>query len=136
MMKAATSELQKVIFQTLSNDADVKEIVDGRVFDSVPLKAEYPYISLGPMTSDTTLADCLELDNISIQIDVWSRDVSSAEMRELANAVRQALTKSDLALEKNGLVLFNHENTRELRDPDGLTSHAAVNFDVIVERFD
>ena len=135
-MKAATSELQKVIIQTLSDDADVKEIVDGRVFDSVPLKAEYPYISLGPMTSDTTLADCLELDNISIQIDVWSRDVSSAEMRELANAVRQALTKSDLALEKNGLVLFNHENTRELRDPDGLTSHASVNFDVIVERFD
>lgn len=135
-MKAATSELQKVIIQTLSNDEDVKDIVDGRVFDSVPLKAEYPYISLGPMTSDTTLADCLELDNISIQIDVWSRDVSSAEMRELANAVRQALTKSDLALEKNGLVLFNHENTRELRDPDGLTSHAAVNFDVIVERFD
>lgn len=134
-MKAATSELQKAIIQALSDDADVKDIVDGRVFDSVPLKAEYPYISLGPMTSDTTLADCLELDNISIQIDVWSRDVSSAEMRELANAVRQALTKSDLALEKNGLVLFNHENTRELRDPDGLTSHAAVNFDVIVERF-
>lgn len=136
MMKAATSELQKAIIQTLSNDADVKEIVDGRVFDSVPLKAEYPYISLGPMTSDTTLADCLELDNISIQIDVWSRDVSSVEMRELANAVRRSLTKSDLTLEKNGLVLFNHENTRELRDPDGLTSHAAVNFDVIVERFD
>ena len=134
-MKAATSELQKVIIQTLSNDAYVKEIVDGRVFDSVPLKAEYPYISLGPMTSDTTLADCLELDNISIQIDVWSRDVSSEEMRELANAVRQALTKTDLILEKNGLVLFNHESTRELRDPDGLTSHAAVNFDVIVERF-
>ncbi|WP_295879113.1 DUF3168 domain-containing protein [uncultured Bartonella sp.] len=136
MMKAATSELQKVIIQTLSNDADVKDIVDGRVFDSVPLKAEYPYISLGPMTSDTTLADCLEIDNISVQIDVWSCDVSSVEMRELANAVRRALTKSDLTLEKNGLVLFNHENTRELRDPDGLTSHAAVNFDVIVERFD
>lgn len=135
-MKAATSELQKVIIQTLSNDEDVKDIVDGRVFDSVPLKAEYPYISLGPMTSDTTLADCLELDNISIQIDVWSRDVSSAEMRELANAVRQALTKSDLALEKNGLVLFIHENTRELRDPDGLTSHAAVIFEAVVQRFD
>ena len=135
-MKAATSELQKVIIQTLSNDADVKDIVDSRVFDSVSSEAEYPYISLGPMTSDTTLADCLELDNISVQIDVWSRDVSSEEMRELANAVRQALTKSDLALEKNGLVLFIHESTRELRDSDGLTSHAAVNFDVIVERFD
>ncbi|WLT07825.1 DUF3168 domain-containing protein [Bartonella apihabitans] len=136
MMKAATSELQKAIIQTLSDDADVKEIVDGRVFDSVSSKAEYPYISLGPMTSDTTLADCLELDNISIQIDVWSRDVSSAEMRELANAVRRALTKSDLILEKNGLVLFNHESTRELRDPDGLTSHAAVNFEAVVQRFD
>lgn len=135
-MKAATSELQKVIIQTLSNDADVKDIVDGRVFDSVPLKAEYPYISLGPMTSNTTLADCLELDNISAQIDVWSRDISSKEMRELANAVRQALTKSELALEKNGLVLFIHESTRELRDPDGLTSHAAVNFEAVVQRFD
>lgn len=135
-MKAATSELQKVIIQTLSDDADVKEIVDGRVFDSVPKEAEFPYVSLGPMTSNTTLADCLELDNISVQIDVWSRDISSKEMRELANAVRQALTKSELALEKNGLVLFIHESTRELRDPDGLTSHAAVNFDVIVERFD
>jgi len=119
-MKAATSELQKVIIQTLSNDADVKEIVDGRVFDSVSKEAEFPYISLGPMTSDTTLAECLELDNISVQIDVWSREVSSEEMRELAHAVRRALTKSDLVLEKNGLVLFNHESTRELRDPDGI----------------
>ena len=135
-MKAATSELQKAIIQTLSDDADVKEIVDGRVFDSVSKEAEFPYVSLGPMTSDTTLADCLELDNISIQIDVWSRDVSSEEMRELANAVRRALTKSDLTLEKNGLVLFNHENTRELRDTDGLTSHAAVNFEAVVQRFD
>ena len=135
-MKAATSELQKAIIQTLSNDADVKEIVDGRVFDSVPREAEFPYVSLGPMTSETTLADCLELDNISVQIDVWSRDISSKEMRELANAVRQALTKSELALEKNGLVLFIHESTRELRDPDGLTSHAAVNFEAVVQRFD
>ena len=135
-MKAATSELQKAIIQTLSDDADVKEIADGRVFDRVSPDAEYPYVSLGPITSETTLADCLELDNISVQIDVWSRDVSSAEMRELANAVRRALTKSELALEKNGLVLFNHENTRELRDTDGLTSHAAVNFEAVVQRFD
>ncbi|QHJ84478.1 MAG: hypothetical protein [Bacteriophage sp.] len=136
MMKSATSELQQAIVQTLSNDADVNEIADGRVFDRVSSDAEYPYVSLGPITSETTLANCLELDNISIQIDVWSREVSSEEMRELANAVRQALTKSDLTLEKNGLVLFIHESTRELRDPDGLTSHAAVNFEAVVQRFD
>ena len=135
-MKSATNELQTAIVQTLKNDDDVKAIVGGRVYDSVPADAEFPYISLGPMISGTTLADCFEIDDISIQIDAWSRDTGSTEMRELADAARRALTKADLELENNGLVTFNHERTRELRDPDGLTSHAVIEFEASVQRFE
>ena len=135
-MKSATNELQTVIVQTLKADADVKAIVEGRVYDDVPADAEFPYLSLGPMISGTTLADCFEIDDISIQIDAWSRDTGSTEMRELADAARRALTKSDLELENNGLITFFHERTRELRDPDGLTSHAVIEFEASVQRFE
>lgn len=135
-MKSATNELQTVIVHTLKADADVAGIVEGRVYDDVPADAEFPYISLGPMISGTTLADCFEIDDISVQIDAWSRDTGSTEMRELADAARRALTKADFELGNNGLITFNHERTRELRDPDGLTSHAVIEFETSVERFE
>ena len=69
-----------------------------------------------------------------MQIDVWSRAVGFPECRKLTDAVLNALHDADLPLPINPLVIFQHQQTRVMRDPDGLTSHAVMNFQALVER--
>lgn len=133
-MKSATGELQYAIVQTLLNDADVRAIIDNRVFDSVPADAKFPYVSIGATSTTTTSYDCFEIDEITIQLDAWSRERGFKEVKELSSAVRHALIKNDLTLENNELISIKHELTREIRDPDGLTSHGIIQFEANIQR--
>ena len=108
-------------------------IVGGRVHDAVPEKPTFPYISIGPWTSTSDNADCVLTDEISAQIDVWSRQPGFVEAKQIAHDVRRVLRDADLTLASNALVLFEHRITRAMRDPDGLTSHAVLTFTALIE---
>ena len=71
---------------------------------------------------------------ITFQIDAWSRAVGFPEVKRIAEQVRRALTDSDLELTDNAMLSLEHSQTRMMRDPDGLTNHAAVVFTAFVEQ--
>lgn len=108
-------------------------IAGGRIHDSVPPTPTFPYVSIGPWTGTSDNADCIDAEEISAQIDVWSRQPGYVEAKKIARAVRTALRDADMALANNALVLFEHRITRVFRDPDGLTSHAALTFTALIE---
>lgn len=130
----ADLELQGLIISTLKADAGVAALVGQRVYDSVPLNAQFPYVSFGPSDSLEDDADCITGLNISQQLDAWSRAVGFPEVKRISDAVRAALHDKDFALSVNALVFFEHRQTRTFRDPDGLTNHAALSFEASVER--
>lgn len=132
-MTSPMFELQAALAKRLKNDALLKGLINGRVFDRVPAQAEFPYISFGPSDETSADADCINAFEISFQIDCWSRAVGFQEARKIADAVRQAL-KPDLVLAINALVYLEHRQTRTIRDPDGLTSHAALTFEAVAEQ--
>lgn len=134
-MMPATYELQYAIVQALRNNEEVKKLVNNRIYDRIPDDAKFPYLTIGAMFSNTGHYDCMEIDEVTIQIDAWSRAVGYPEVRKLNDAVRWALTKNELKLEDNGLISFKHEMTREMRDPDGLTSHGINTFEANIQRF-
>jgi len=128
-------ELQGLIVQRLKADPDVTALVNGRVFDSVPSGAAFPYVSYGPTSTEEDDADCIKGASIYVQLDVWSRDVGFPEAKRISSAVRECLHDvDDLTLTDNALVFLNHYQTQTMRDPDGLTSHAAVLFQAFIER--
>lgn len=129
-MTSPTLELQGAIVSTLKGAA----IAGGRVYDSIPSHAAFPYVSLGPSDELPDDAECITGFDISMQIDCWSRKPGFPEVRGLAEAVRVTLHRAELPITDNALVLFQHRQTRFLRDPDGLTSHAALTFMAIVEQ--
>jgi len=133
-MKSPINQLQKAIVQTLKADADVVALIGGRIYDRVPEGAEFPYISFGAIESRSFMADCLDLAEITVQLDCWSRKAGFGELREIAEAVRQALHDKDLTLERHAMVTITHERTHELYDPDGTTTHAALIFAATIER--
>jgi uncharacterized protein DUF3168 len=127
-------ELQGLIVQTLKADPGVAALVASRVYDRVPEAPTFPYISYGPSDSTQDDADCIDGFIVTLQLDAWSREVGYPEVKRISDAIRVALHDLDLTLTSNALAYLYHQQTRTFRDPDGLTSHAALAFEASVER--
>ncbi|THV13731.1 DUF3168 domain-containing protein [Rhizobium rhizophilum] len=141
-MASPSLELQGVIVARLKAWAGLSASVNGRVYDSVPKEdlriaqtgAGWPYISVGEGDETSDDADCIDGFEISLDIDVWSRAVGFPEAKRISDEIRKALKSPDLTLPTNALVDFRHRQTRFLRDPDGLTSHAVMTFEGFAEQ--
>lgn len=121
----------------------VTDLVGTKIYDRVPENQDgtpnvaSPYISMGPSSVLPADYDCVGGEEITIQFDAWSwgggEAYSSVQVRKIADAVKRALHGADLALTNNALVTLEHELTRIMRDPDGITNHAAIQFTATVE---
>lgn len=139
----ASVELIAAAFDRLRATAAVTNIVGTRIHSRVPEDRDgrpnvaFPYISLGPSSSIPADFDCLDGEEITIQIDCWSSGsgeaYGSAECRKLADAVKRALHHAELALTDNALVTLEWELTRVMQDPDPAIHHGAVQFTALIE---
>ncbi len=129
-------ELQGAVVAALKGNATLAALIGDRVFDNVPTDAPYPYVSLGASWETPDDAECIDGMDVGFRIDVWSRAIGFAEARRIGDVVRRALHNADLSLSENALVMIQHERTDVMRDPDGLTSHVAIEFSAVVETGD
>lgn len=129
-------EIQGAIVARLKADAGVAALVAGRVYDTVPANAVFPYVTIGPVDSVDDDADCITGLLVAQQIDVWSRAVGTPEAKKIVDAVRHALHDQEAALplSSNGMAYFECRNARINRDPDGLTSHGILSFEAGIQR--
>jgi len=132
-------ELYAAIIARLKASAAVSAFVGNRVYDRVPSdpKPSSPYISMGPSDATQDDAECIAAQDIVIQIDIWSwgagEAFGSAEVRKISGAVGDALHEAPIVLSNNALVMIEHRVTRVMRDPDGVTNHAAMSFSAFIE---
>jgi len=140
MSEDASYEAQIAIVGALKNDAALTALIGGRVYDHVPrdpttkrVTADFPYVSLGAEQEVPETYECIDGAEIIQQIDVWSRDPGFREVKRIAKAVKEALVNTPLSLSDNALVYLAYDGRRVFRDPDGLTSHAALTFRIGVE---
>lgn len=133
-MASPDLELKGAIVAVLKADAAVVALVGTRIYDNIPANATFPYISFGPRDTVTADADCIVAFDITQQLDVWSRAVGSSEAERITDAVREALHEYEFNLSVNAAVFFEHRITRTLKDPDGLTTHAAMTFQGLIEK--
>jgi len=127
-------ELQGAIVARLKADAIVASLINGRIYDSVPVGAAFPYVSIGPVDSNEDDADCITGLEVAQQIDCWSRATGFPECKKLVDAVRAALHGYEPDLASNAVVFFEHRSSRITRDPDGITSHGILGFEAAIER--
>lgn len=132
-MTSANLELQGAILTRLKAVSAVTTLIGQRIYDAVPATPSFPYVSFGPSDEISDDSDCIAADDIAIQIDAWSRATGFPEVKNIAAAVRAALREYEFTLSANAFVSLQHRQTRIFRDPDGLTSHAAMEFRAIVE---
>src|SRR6266540_3637692 len=123
-MSDPSLELQAAIVVALR----AAPIADGRIYDAVPTNAIFPYVSLGDCQVIPDKADCIDGVEVYPQVDVWSRSVGYPETKAITKAVLTALDDQPLTVADFNLVVFEVQDVRYLRDPDGLTRHAAITF--------
>ena len=106
-MTSPAAETWKLIQNTLEAAPAVMALVDA-VYDKVgnsPWKAKGAYISRGPVYGVDDSADCVDGQELTFQIDIWSRKPNRWSCDDIVEAVRKTLhERDDLHLTENALV--------------------------------
>lgn len=133
-MSSASRALQAMIYETLSADPGVLAALGGaRIYDHVPRKVDYPYVTFGQNTVRDWGTDDDEGSEHIITLHVWSLAAGRAEVHEIVAAVRAALHDRDLPLLRHRLINLRHELSETRREPDGERFHGIVRLRAVTE---
>lgn len=127
-MSDPSLELQATIVAALKAPGVLPGVVGGRVYDAVPAGAAFPYVTLGDCQVLPDKSSCIDGAEVYPQIDIWSRAVGYPEVKTITKAVLAALDDQLINVSGFNVVVFEIESVNYLRDPDGLTRHAAIRF--------
>lgn len=139
----ASLELLTAALTRLRATSTVTDFVGTRIFDRPPadqdgtVSVPFPYISVGPSTSIPDDFDCMDGEEITVQLDVWTSGANDAygsvQCRKITSAVKKALHKADMSLTTNALVTLQLEVLRIIDDPNPAICHGVVTFTATVE---
>lgn len=124
------AELQKAIFAALTG----ANIAGGRVYDSPPPKAVYPYVTIGDEQALDDGNTCEDGWEVFADVHAWSRPVngSKVEVKALMASIVPLLAVN-LTMPGFRSVAGSMQTTRALRDPDGLTEHGIVTLRYLID---
>lgn len=127
--------LQVAVLAALSANTAVTDIVGDAIYDNVPSDADFPRITFGPSDLVPDDAECLEGEEVSLQVDCWSRDNGKLHpCRTLVGAVKKAIHEKPLTLpDPYALNEVRVTLARVFRDPDEITAHGVVTVTALIE---
>lgn len=131
-MTAQNLELQAAIVAAVQADTALMALING-IYDRVPSDpwgSVQGYISFGP--EDTiTQTDCVDFYDISIQLDVWSRQPGRVHCKQILHELRRVMETVETT--ENPIVDIGDPSEQIMRDPDGLTTHGVLQYTVLME---
>jgi hypothetical protein len=133
MLTDPTQPLQDAITARLLADQDIVDLVVDRVFDRIPNNPTFPYVSFGEIQVLPETAEGTDAAQTFVTLHVWDRFKSSAATKNLARLIVAALHDTDLTLPEGQVQSLMLESSRTLPDPDGLTMHAVLSFDILTD---
>lgn len=129
-------ELWGAIRNALIADAALMADVNG-VYDKAlptdPWGAKQSYITRGPFFGSPDDADCVVGQEVTLQIDIWSRDPNRWSTDDIVSGVRRVLHNQEVTLTENALVSLEVTLWRVMDDPDLSTTHGVVQVTARIE---
>lgn len=135
MSEAADTELQKLLFATLTGRAEIMALAGG-VYDRVPTdpyNGKTAYISFGPSDVVDDGSDCIASGEHTFQLDVWSKAVGQVEAKRIVFMIYKALHEQSLSLTENALAEIRVDFRRVFADPDPLITHGVATVTARIE---
>ena len=138
-MASPDLELQGAILARLKTDATLTPLVNG-IYDQPPTTCwdapKQGYVTIGEAQIIRDDATCRAGGQVYLTLHGWSRKTGYPAVKAIADAVVDSLHLADLPMATNRFISIMHRSTRVFRDPDGLTSHAALEFLANYDRAD
>lgn len=125
----SSNALLAAVRSRLLADPAIAASVEDRVFDEPEQAVEFDWIQLGDTQVIPLDFMCGSGVQVFWDIHVWCRgDWAGDRMRDIAAAIYTSLHRQKFPVTGHTLQLVEHQTTRTLRDPDGLTRHAVLSF--------
>lgn len=105
-----------------------------RIWDTVPVDATgkitglFPYLTMGE--GDQVIGQentCMDLSEVWMQLNAWSRASDFGECRAICGAVRRAL-RDPLQADGHNVITREFQSVLYRREPDGLTRRGIMTF--------
>lgn len=133
-MADAGFALQQAFHDRLVSDGAVLALLGGpRVYDDVPVRAEFPYVTFGQSIERDWSTGSEDGHEHTVTLHVWSRAHGRKEAKAVLAAARAALHDASLPLDGFRLVNLRHEYSDARREPDGDTYHGTARFRAVTE---
>ncbi len=133
-MPSASFALQQSIYAALAADAQITTLLGApRIFDDVPQKSDFPYLTLGQSSVRDWSTGTESGDEHILTVHVWSRASGRKQTHEIMGALKSALHNRALTLAGHRLVNLRHEFSDARREPDGETYHGIVRLRAVTE---
>ncbi len=134
MSESASWALQMSIVQALKSDVALSALLGGPfVYDVVPQRAAYPFVSLGNVAARDWSTSSERGDEHALTLHVWSKAKGKKQCHLIVSSVRGVLHDVALVVAGHSLVNLRHEFSDVRLDPDGETLHGIVRFRAVTE---
>jgi Protein of unknown function (DUF3168) len=132
MLKTSLWEVQKALFNRLSNDTALSQKITG-VFDEVEEGQAFPYVTLGEPTVNPFETKTSYGEDIPWVLHCWSQYSGKKECYEILNLMLQAITKEPFVIEGFSLLRVKIEpNMQVITDIDEITKHGILRIRFII----
>jgi len=134
-MASLQNELKAAIIAWLAADSAISAIVGAKIFDRVKAGRKMPYVNYGAVDVRPADGTCLRAFDVNITLHGWSVEPNADEANSIADAVTDALHQAPVTLPMPFILSsIEHRLNRVFTDPDGLTTHAVMEFAAYVQR--
>ena len=97
-MTSAGLELQKALLALLRADGALEKLIEGRVYDRVPEKAVFPYVTLGASNIYDWSTGTERGSEHLFTLNIWNRASGRKSVFTIMNIIERLLDKSVLTL--------------------------------------
>ncbi|KQT54249.1 hypothetical protein ASG43_01070 [Aureimonas sp. Leaf454] len=133
-MAHASAELQTSIYQTLSADPGLLKLLGGpKIFDHVPERAPFPYLTLGRTTVVDWSTGTEDGSEHILTLHVWAKGGGKQATYQIMDQVSNKLHDQHLSLDGHHLVNLQLQFAEARLEPDSATYHGILRFRAVTE---
>lgn len=124
--------LQTAVHMALTADATLMGMVEG-VFDHVPEKTDYPYVTIGNMRVSDMSAQGVTLLRVELVLSVYSRARGRKEASDIMGELHRLLQDMTAPVEGYVLLSLRHAASEIMLERDGLTYQGRMRFEAVLQ---
>jgi Protein of unknown function (DUF3168) len=134
-MNDALFAIQQAVAAALGASAEVQGLLGDpvRVYDHVPPGAAFPYAVIGTVAAKPYDDKDRTGFAATIAVDIWSRYRGTREVKDILQAVYDALHRTALSVTGQVFVSCEFAGVTIVPDGDGLTYRGTAHYDIMVQ---